>query len=920
MSKVLKYSDTITKLFITIIVFSFSLQVYSSNINKVDSLINVLQSAPDSEKAAILNALSNETLPDSIEYSFELAKSALKFAREYKLKHEESLALSNLGDVSYFSNKMNDAEDYYQQSLLLSIELWDTSFMSGCYNNLGYVYLELAEYKNALESFNKSLKYEKALQSDKKIASVLNNIGLTYDYLGKYKQSLEYYLKALQMEEDFNNDEGISNVSNNIGNTYQIWGNYEKALYYYLKSLKINEKLESKSGIAIALNNIGIIYHSWKNYDKALEYYQKALNIEDDLDNKQGISESLNNIAIIYDETGEYNKAIDLYKKSLEIEEEIGNKIGVSTSLSNIGEFYEDRGNYNKAFDYYNKSIKIDNEIDNSAGLGQTYNQLGNLYVRLKQYNKAIKYYNHSRNIVEPLNIFETIIENYKGLGDVYLEIKDYKNAIYFINKYHSLKDSIFSKEMLKRQNNLQADFEIEKKEKEIKLLNSEKIIRAMEINEKQSQLREQKTLLYIAFGGIVLFIVFILLLFRQIKNRNKANKLLNIQNKEIKENRLELIAAKEKAEESDRLKSAFLANMSHEIRTPMNGILGFTDLLSNPILSGNEKEKYINIIKKSGDRMLNTVNDIIDVSKIDAGQVEITKFIVNINKEIETQYDFFKGEASTKGIRFNLINELPIQESFILTDKVKLNSILCNLIKNAIKYTDKGSIEIYSGKKEAMFEFKIKDTGIGIPEDRIKSIFNRFEQADITDAHARQGSGLGLSITETYVKMLGGNIGVQSELGKGSTFYFTLPWIEKQEKSVPLKDNLDISKVFDKQINLLIAEDDNTSFEFFKIILERDVNKIIRTTNGEETVNYLKNNTDINLVLMDINMPVLNGFEATKQIKKFRPELYIIAQTAYALVGDEEKALQAGCNDYISKPINVEELKQKINKYLSKE
>jgi len=187
---------------------------------------------------------------------------------------------------------------------------------------------------------------------------------------------------------------------------------------------------------------------------------------------------------------------------------------------------------------------------------------------------------------------------------------------------------------------------------------------------------------------------------------------------------------------------------MSHEIRTPMNGILGFTDLLSNPILSGNEKEKYINIIKKSGDRMLNTVNDIIDVSKIDAGQVEITKFIVNINKEIETQYDFFKGEASTKGIRFNLINELPIQESFILTDKVKLNSIITNLIKNAIKYTDKGSIEIYSGKKEAMFEFKIKDTGIGIPEDRIESIFNRFEQADITDAHARQGSGLGLSIT----------------------------------------------------------------------------------------------------------------------------------------------------------------------------
>jgi signal transduction histidine kinase/Tfp pilus assembly protein PilF len=789
MSKTLKYSDTITKLFITIIVFSFSLQVYSSDINKVDSLMNVLQSAPDSEKAVILNALSNETLPDSIEYSFELAKSALRFAREYKLKHEESLALSNLGDVSYFSNKMNEAEDYYQQSLLLSIELWDTSFMSKSYNNLGYVYLELAEYKNALESFKKSLKYEKALQSNKKIASVLNNIGLTYDFLGKYKRSLEYYLEALQMEEDSNNDEGISNVSNNIGNIYQIWGNYEKALYYYLKSLKIYEKLESKSGIAIALNNIGIIYHNWKNYDKALEYYQKALNIEDDLDNKQGMAESYNNIAIIYDETGEYNKAIDLYKKSLEIEERIGCKIGVSTSLSNIGEFYEDRGNYNKAFDYYNKSIKIDNEINNSVGLGQTYNQLGNLYVRIKQYNKAIKYYNLSSNIVEPLNIIETITENYKGLGDVYSEIKDYENAICFINKYHSLKDSIFSKEMLKRQNNLQADFEIEKKEKEIDLLNSEKKIRAMEINEKQSQLRGQRTLLYISFGGIVLFFVFILLLFRQIKKRNKANKLLNIRNKEIEENRLELIAAKEKAEGSDRLKSAFLANMSHEIRTPMNGILGFSDLLKEPGLSGEEQQTYVALIEKSGTRMLNTINDIISISKIESGQMEVNLQESNINEQIEFIYNFFKPEMERNGMQFSFRNSLHFKDAIIKTDREKVYSILTNLVKNAIKYSEKGSIELgydlNMDNKPSQLKFYVKDTGIGIPKDRQKAIFDRFIQADISDKMAFQGAGLGLSISKAYVEMLGGKIWVESEVCKGSIFYFTLPYQTEPEEKI---------------------------------------------------------------------------------------------------------------------------------------
>ena len=210
MSKVLKYyNKTILNLTqylnnfailfrtsITIIIFSFFLSAYSTDINKIDSLKNILISASDSNKAIIFNALSKEVLSDSLEYSLELAKSALKYARENKMKCEESIALSNLGDISYFSNKMKDAEHYYQQSLTLSNELYDTSSMSKSYYNLGYTYLELAEYENALKNFNISLEYEKVLQSDKKIASVLNNIGLTYDYLGKYKQSLEYYLEA----------------------------------------------------------------------------------------------------------------------------------------------------------------------------------------------------------------------------------------------------------------------------------------------------------------------------------------------------------------------------------------------------------------------------------------------------------------------------------------------------------------------------------------------------------------------------------------------------------------------------------------------------------------------------------------------------------------------------------------------------
>lgn len=237
-----------------------------------------------------------------------------------------------------------------------------------------------------------------------------------------------------------------------------------------------------------------------------------------------------------------------------------------------------------------------------------------------------------------------------------------------------------------------------------------------------------------------------------------------------------ELLIAKEKAEESDRLKSAFLSNMSHEIRTPLNGILGFTELLKEPDLTENEKVKFINIIRKSGNSLLDTVNDIIDVSKIDSGQMEMSKTQVHIKEEVIYQYEFFKHEAVNKGIELNLHFDNCDNDTNIITDKVKLNSIISNLIKNAIKYTDKGSIDIFCSRRDAYHTIKIKDTGIGIPANKLNSVFDRFTQVDSNDIHARQGSGLGLSISKAYVEALGGSISVESESGIGSSFTFTLP------------------------------------------------------------------------------------------------------------------------------------------------
>ena len=413
------------------------------------------------------------------------------------------------------------------------------------------------------------------------------------------------------------------------------------------------------------------------------------------------------------------------------------------------------------------------------------------------------------------------------------------------------------------------------------------------------------------------------------------ANKNLE---KIVGERTVELTAAKNKAVQSDHLKSAFLANMSHEIRTPMNGILGFADLLKEPNLTGEEQQQYIEIIEKSGARMLNIINDIMNISKIEAGLVEVVLIESNINKQIDFIQTFFKPMAEAKGIHLFSKTALPAKESIILTDKEKVYGILTNLVKNAIKFTEKGSIEFgyrlvaenihktvvetrhaMSLPPETFLQFYVKDTGIGIAADRHKVIFERFIQEDIHDVNARQGAGLGLAIAKAYVEMLGGKIWLESEEGIGSAFYFTLPYQAEPMKEI-VNEQPDSSMKAEqlRKLKILIVEDDEVS----EILLDKTVKmfgkEIIKARTGIEAVDACKANADIDLVLMDIRLPEISGYEATQQIREFNKDVIIIAQTAYGLAGDNAKAIAAGCNDYIAKPINKMTLIKMIHKHFN--
>lgn len=382
-----------------------------------------------------------------------------------------------------------------------------------------------------------------------------------------------------------------------------------------------------------------------------------------------------------------------------------------------------------------------------------------------------------------------------------------------------------------------------------------------------------------------------------------------------------ELIIAKERAEKSDRLKSTFLANMSHEIRTPMNGILGFAEILKEPDLTGEEQQQYINIIEKSGMRMLNIINDIIDISKIEAGLMKINLKESNIDEQIEYMCTFFKPEVEAKGMKLFFNKTVTANKTVIITDREKLYAIFTNLIKNAIKYSKGGTIEIGYSKKNETLEFYVKDTGIGIPKEKLEAVFERFIQVNSGDEMTSHGAGLGLSITKAYVEMLGGKIAVESEEGIGSTFYFSLPCKPEpankslaQQQPAPLDTNNHIQK-----LKLLVVEDDEVSRKLIDSVVKLFGKEILHAKTGTEAVDVCRKNADIDLVLMDIRMPEMDGYEATREIRKFNERVAIIAQTAYGLSGDREKAMEAGCNDYIAKPLKKEylvELMRKIFKH----
>ena len=404
--------------------------------------------------------------------------------------------------------------------------------------------------------------------------------------------------------------------------------------------------------------------------------------------------------------------------------------------------------------------------------------------------------------------------------------------------------------------------------------------------------------------------------LHQQLKNQNELleDKVL-LRTAELEKTNSELIISRDKAEASDRLKTSFIQNISHEIRTPLNGILGFTELIADLDIPIEDKLDYVPLLKISSRRLMNTITDYVDIATIVSGNLEIQLQELDLISECNKLKNRFEDLCIVKNLDFNFIYPESNERTRLTTDLEIFHKIVGHLIDNAIKFTKKGSITFGYKSDETNIEFFVKDTGVGIAKEAQEVIFESFMQESISNTRGFEGSGLGLSIIKGFLAQLGGKFRLESVKNEGTTFYFTIPILYElviHPASVPdaLKIKPDVLPVF------LIAEDDDTQRLYMDSVLKNLTSMIYHASNGKEAVEICRNHPEITIVLMDIKMPVMNGFDATREIKSFRKELPIIAITAYAMRDDEKRALDAGCDDYLAKPSNRDEFLKKLRVY----
>ncbi|HZK76721.1 MAG TPA: ATP-binding protein [Candidatus Kapabacteria bacterium] len=680
---------------------------------------------------------------------------------------------------------------------------------------------------------------------------------------------------------------------------------YDEALDYFLAGLTVVQARHDSIGIGDAFDNLGCLYLDQQEPETALKYLRLALASEARTRNMLAIAAIYNNIGRSFNasmRTISFEAGLDsgllYFRKSEALYRRMDEHDQRARVLGNIGSVFEKKGMLDSTLYYDRTSIEMNQAIGrNSIYTAGAYIQLGNVFLQLHRTDSALFYLNLARAIDERISARRGLIDGYLSLAKVYAATGDYKSAYEFLEKRSALHDSIYNVDKSRILADMEAKYQASKSERQIAMQDRE--------------LEHDRFINYSIIGVAVVLCLVAALFYRNERKLRHIN--------------TELAAAKERAEASERLEHQFLANMSHEIRTPMNAVLGMTMLLLETPLSTKQRE-YLEAIESSADNLLVVINDILDLSKLQAGKMELERIPFRLQDVTRHAMEVMRLKAEARGI--TLTQEIAESApNVVVGDPARLSQVLMNLLSNAVKFTERGSVKILvsatqAGERLMKVRFAVRDTGIGIPHEKLNSIFDSFSQADAETSRKYGGTGLGLTISRTLVELQGGHITVESEPGKGSEFFFTIPYeVTSEDVLTEPEETASIDAASLRGMRVLLVEDN----EYNQIVLTDTLRNMIPevsvelASNGLEAITLLQNFA-FDLVLMDVQMPEMDGIEATKHIRthlaRGKREVPIIALTASVIKSEIDRCFAAGMNDYVPKPFKQDELFRVIAKY----
>nr|WP_299215197.1 ATP-binding protein [uncultured Allomuricauda sp.] len=887
--------------------------------SKIDSLTHLLENRREQDTIAVklLLDIANAYRGVSLDTSYLYAKKAFNLASNITYDHGMASADKIKGTYFLYSGVMDSSIFYYENGQKLFLKLGDLDGVHDINYNLGLLHASIAEYDKAISFYEKDFTYRNEIRDTLGIADGYLNIGAVYLYKGDNQKAYKNLTASIPYFEHAGDYLSVAKVNFNLGTIQWNYSNYDLALKDFFASLNVFELEEDRYLLASCFENIAGVYENMDNYKRALKYYRASLRNSEEVGDARLTASNYHSLGVVMDKNEQRDSALYYFDKSLRLSKESDFKDLQSLNYHSLGVLHG-KENASKGIELLNRSISLKKSIElDNFNIATSLYELGTIQTNENQFDKAKKSLEEGWKVSRLTDSKEMKSKLSFALYKLYKSIGVQTQALSYLEEYHLLKDSIFDDEANKNLVAREIQYETAKKNQQIELLTKERELKQAEVTTQEALLKQSATQRNLLLAGIGSVLIISILLFRNYLVKLRAKEMVN-----------------RKQQEFVNLRSRFFANVSHEFRTPLTLILGpLKDLLSSDKESNAHKESY-ELMKMNGEKLLSLTNQLLDLAKLEAGALPLQVERGDLNNLLKTTAASFSSWADYQNIEFNIAIAPEIGKAWFDVDA--LEKILNNLLSNAFKFTPKGgsihfNATLIGGNTVDRKSIKIvvRDTGKGIATSDLVKVFDRFYQADTSKNEPKTGTGIGLALVKELTELHHGNISVDSEKAKGTTFTVALPISKEQftareitphvsAKPTALKNILSskpsraasIEEIAEKDFPLLLIVEDNEDVRSYikkNLLKNYTIKEAVNGFEGFEVARKLVPD----LIISDVMMPDMDGFSLCKRLKEDEKTSHIpiILLTALASQISKVEGLETGADDYIVKPFDKDEL-----------